>query len=69
MEEFLLEIGLKDEEFMGVHSKKNGEIPKEEYERLKQKLFNIDEYENPKVVISVLMLKEGFDVSNVLLHR
>ncbi|MDZ7817528.1 MAG: hypothetical protein U5K55_02450 [Aliarcobacter sp.] len=65
VEEFLLEIGLKDEEFMGVHSKKNGEIPKEEYERLRQKLFNIDEYENPKVVISVLMLKEGFDVSNV----
>jgi type III restriction enzyme len=65
VEEFLLDIGLKDEEFMGVHSKKNGEIPKEEYERLRQKLFNIDVYENPKVVISVLMLKEGFDVSNV----
>ena len=65
VEEFLVEIGLKDDEFMGVHSKKNGEIPKEEWERLKQKLFNIDSYENPKVVISVLMLKEGFDVSNV----
>ena len=65
VEEFLIEIGLKDDEFMGVHSKKNGEIPKEEYERLKQKLFNIDEFQNPKVVISVLMLKEGFDVSNV----
>lgn len=65
VEEFLLDVGLKDEEFMGVHSKKNGEIPKEEYERLRQKLFNIDVYENPKVVISVLMLKEGFDVSNV----
>jgi len=65
VEEFLVEIGLKDDEFMGVHSKKNGEIPKEEWESLKQKLFNIDSYENPKVVISVLMLKEGFDVSNV----
>ena len=65
VEEFLVEIGLKDNEFMGVHSKKNGEIPKEEWESLKQKLFNIDSYENPKVVISVLMLKEGFDVSNV----
>jgi type III restriction enzyme len=65
VEQFLIEIGLNDDEFMGVHSKKNGEIPKEEWERLKQKLFNIDSYENPKVVISVLMLKEGFDVSNV----
>jgi type III restriction enzyme len=65
VEEYLVEIGLKDKEFMGVHSKTNGEIPKEEWERLKQKLFNIDSYENPKVVISVLMLKEGFDVSNV----
>lgn len=65
VEEFLLEIGLNEDEFMGVHSKKNGELAKEEYDRLKQKLFNIDIYENPKVVISVLMLKEGFDVSNV----
>jgi type III restriction enzyme len=65
VEDFLVEIGLKDDEFMGVHSKKNGEIPKEEWASLKQKLFNLDSYENPKVVISVLMLKEGFDVSNV----
>lgn len=65
VEEFLVEIGLNDDEIMGVHSKKNGEISKEEWDRLKQKLFNIDSYENPKVVISVLMLKEGFDVSNV----
>ena len=65
VEEFLVEIGLKNDEFMGVHSKKNGEIPKEEWASLKQKLFNLDIYENPKVVISVLMLKEGFDVSNV----
>ncbi len=65
VEQFLIEIGLKHDEFMGVHSKKNGEIPKEEWDKLKQKLFNIDSYENPKVVISVLMLKEGFDVSNV----
>jgi len=65
VEEFLLELGLKDDEFMGIHSKKNGEIPKDEFAKLKQKLFNLDDYENPKVVISVLMLKEGFDVSNV----
>jgi len=65
VEEFLVELGLTEDEFMGVHSKKNGEIPKEEWGRLKQKLFNLDSYENPKVVISVLMLKEGFDVSNV----
>ena len=65
VEEYLLEIGLRQDDYMGVHSKKNGEIPKDEYERLRQRLFNIDKYKKPKVVISVLMLKEGFDVSNV----
>ena len=36
-----------------------------EWGELKQKLFNVDKLENPKVIISVLMLREGFDVSNI----
>ncbi len=65
VEEFLAEIGLNQDEFMGIHSNKKGEIGKEEWSNLKQKLFSLDEHKNPKVVVSVLMLKEGFDVSNV----
>jgi len=65
VEEFLVEVGLKENEFMGIHSNKKGEVKKDEWAKLKQKLFSLDTQENPKVVVSVLMLKEGFDVSNV----
>ena len=32
---------------------------------IKEKLFNIDRYAQPKVIVSVLMLREGFDVNNI----
>ncbi len=37
----------------------------EEWKEIKAKLFDIDHYKSPKVVISVLMLREGFDVNNI----
>ena len=33
--------------------------------QVKERLFNIDKYESPKVIVSVLMLREGFDVNNI----
>ncbi|MEK6828055.1 MAG: restriction endonuclease subunit R, partial [Nanoarchaeota archaeon] len=33
--------------------------------KVKQVLFDIDNQEKPKVIISVLMLREGFDVNNI----
>jgi type III restriction enzyme len=65
VENFLLESGINEENFISIHSNKKGEVNKDEWENIKQRLFNIDKYEKPKIVISVLMLKEGFDVSNV----
>ncbi len=65
VEEYLKSIGLDDDEVMGVHSNKKGELKSGEWEILKQKLFSIDTREKPKVIVSVLMLREGFDVSNV----
>ena len=65
VEEYLKEIGMSEEEFVGIHSNKKGELKVEEWQSLKQKVFNIDTLENPKVIISVLMLREGFDVSNI----
>jgi type III restriction enzyme len=65
VENFLLEIGISEEDFISIHSNKKGEVNKDEWETIKQRLFNIDKYEKPKIIISVLMLKEGFDVSNV----
>ena len=56
-----------------IHTNKSGEISesasgksKEELELLRKEANNIDSWESPyKVIISVLMLKEGWDVKNV----
>jgi type III restriction enzyme len=56
-----------------IHTKDNGEISeatsgkaKEELERLRKLANEIDSLESPyKVIVSVLMLKEGWDVRNV----
>ena len=63
--DFLRLEGLGDEEVLRVDSNKKGEISEEEWRMLKQRLFNIDKHANPKVIVSVLMLREGFDVNNV----
>jgi type III restriction enzyme len=56
-----------------IHTKKNGEIAeaasgkdKEELERLRAQANQIDAWASPyKAIVSVLMLKEGWDVRNV----
>jgi type III restriction enzyme len=56
-----------------IHTKNNGEISeassgkaKEELEKLRQQANDIDSMDSPyKAIISVLMLKEGWDVRNV----
>ena len=47
-----------------IDSNTKGEL-KGEWKEVKQKLFNIDSYPTPKIIISVLMLREGFDVNNI----
>ena len=56
-----------------IHTKKNGEIAeaasgkdKEELEALRREANRIDSWDSPyKAIVSVLMLKEGWDVRNV----
>ena len=56
-----------------IHTKQNGEISeatsaknKEELEKLRKQAKEIDSMESPyKAIVSVLMLKEGWDVRNV----
>lgn len=56
-----------------IHTKNNGEISeaatgkaKEDLKKLREAANRIDGWENPcKVIVSVLMLKEGWDVRNV----
>ena len=65
VEEFLKSEGLEEEDIVTIDSNKQGEVKDEEWQEIKKKLFDIDRYKTPKVVISVLMLREGFDVNNI----
>lgn len=65
VEMFLKSEGLEDEDIVTIDSNKQGEVKDEEWQEIKTKLFDIDRYKRPKVVISVLMLREGFDVNNI----
>ena len=63
--QFLKSEGLSDEDIMQIDSDKKGSIKESEWKEVKQRLFNVDKHSTPKVIVSVLMLREGFDVSNV----
>ncbi len=63
--QFMQQEGLSDDEIMEIHSNKKGEVKPDEWEQIKQKLFSLDKHAKPKVIISVLMLREGFDVNNI----
>lgn len=63
--DFLKNEGLTDDEIMQIDSDRKGSVKESEWKEIKQRLFNLDKHAKPKVVVSVLMLREGFDVSNV----
>ena len=63
--EFLESEGLDKEDILSIDSNKQGEVKPDEWLEIKEKLFNIDRYAEPKVIVSVLMLREGFDVNNI----
>jgi type III restriction enzyme len=66
VEAFLLEqTGLDAEDVLRVDSNRKGELGEKEWAPIKKKLFGIDALKRPKVIVSVLMLREGFDVSNI----
>ena len=63
--QLMLEDGLAQEDVVTIDSNAKGEVSEEEWKETKKKLFDIDKYAKPKVIISVLMLREGFDVNNI----
>lgn len=65
VKDFLIQEGLAEEDVLQIDSDKKGAVKSDEWQQIKQSLFNIDKRVSPKVVVSVLMLREGFDVSNV----
>ena len=62
---FLMQEGLSEEEIMNIDSGKKAELGEKDWDKYKQKLFSLDKRTKPRVVVSVLMLREGFDVNNI----
>ena len=65
IEEFLKLEGLSENEILRVDSNRKGEMKTEEWKVLRERLFDVDRHSTPRVIISVLMLREGFDVNNI----
>ncbi len=65
VEKFLIEEGLMQDDVLRIDSNAKGELKDAEWLRVKERLFNVDNYASPKVIVSVLMLREGFDVNNI----
>ena len=56
----------KGEQVVTIHEDKKNRLSEQDYETLKNKVFTSDDINNPtRIIISVLMLREGFDVRNV----
>lgn len=63
--EFMQLEGLSDEDVLRVDSNRKGELKAEEWKGLRERLFDVDRHQSPRVIVSVLMLREGFDVNNI----
>jgi type III restriction enzyme len=65
VEDFFRFEGLSDDDILRVDSNKKGEISPKDWAVFREKLFDMDRHRQPRVVVSVLMLREGFDVNNI----
>ena len=58
--------GLQDTNIVTIHTDKKDEMSDDDYKILKEKVFASDDYNSDvKIIVSVMMLREGFDVRNV----
>lgn len=57
--------GLNEDEIMTIDSGKKAELGEKDWIPVRERLFNVDRHATPKVIVSVLMLREGFDVNNI----
>ncbi|WP_263143007.1 DEAD/DEAH box helicase family protein [Pseudomonas sp. RIT-PI-AD] len=63
--EFLAEEGLAADDVLRVDSGRRAELGEREWAPLRQRLSDLDRQARPRVIVSVLMLREGFDVSTI----
>ena len=63
--EYLQSTGLSEDDILRVDSGRKAELGPKEWEPIREKLFDVDRHKQPKVIVSVLMLREGFDVNSI----
>ncbi len=57
--------GLQEDEVMTIDSGKKAELGEKDWVPVRERLFSVDRHATPRVIVSVLMLREGFDVNNI----
>ncbi len=63
--QFLRDEGLAEDEVMSIDSGKKAELGEKDWAPVRERLFDMDRHAAPRVIVSVLMLREGFDVNNI----
>lgn len=63
--DFLMTEGLAEEDVLRIDSDAKGNVKEKEWKEVETRLFDLDYHSSPKVIVSVLMLREGFDVNNI----
>jgi type III restriction enzyme len=62
---FFGDEGLAEDEVMAIDSGKKAELGEKDWAPVRERLFSVDQHATPRVIVSVLMLREGFDVNNI----
>jgi type III restriction enzyme len=62
---FLQDEGLAQDDVMTIDSGKKAELGEKDWAPVRERLFSVDRHASPRVIVSVLMLREGFDVNNI----
>ncbi len=57
--------GYSNDDILHIDSKSKSEMNEKQWGLVKQQLSDIDNRKRPKLIVSVLMLREGFDVNNI----
>ncbi len=57
--------GAPEDEVLLIDSGKKAELSEKDWAPVRERLFGVDRYASPRVIVSVLMLREGFDVNNI----
>ena len=53
------------DEVMTIDSGKKAELGEKDWVPVRERLFSVDRHATQRVIVSVLMLREGFDVNNI----